>query len=123
MFLVDNAKAKENADSTVAELKEMVGRFNGEIVNCEKWEERKLAYPVARQRRGTYILCHWNGPADAPAKLERACHLAEAVLRVLTVVDEDGVEMPKPREDTRREGDHEAAGASGRGRGGRPWRA
>ena len=122
MFLLDNAKAKEKTDEVVAELKDMLTRVEGEVINCEKWDERKLAYPIARQRRGTYVLSHWNGPPEAPAKLERVCHLSDTVLRVLTVLDEDGTEMPKPRED-RRDSEHETAGAGGRGRGGRPWRA
>jgi len=122
MFLVDNAKAKENADAVVAEMKEMVTRVGGEVVNCDKWDERKLAYPIARQRRGTYVICHWNGPSDAPAKMERLCRLSATVLRAMTILDEDGTDMPKTRDDYRKEGDHEAAGA-GRGRGGRSWRA
>ena len=122
MFLVDNAKAKENVEAVAAELKEMLERFGGEVINCEKWDERKLAYQIVKQRRGTYMLSHWNGPPDAPAKLERACQLSDTVLRVLTVLDEDGIEVPKPREDTRRDGDREGAGARG-GRGGRSWRA
>ena len=124
MFLVNGARAKENVEPLVAELTEMVARTGGEVVNCDKWEERKLAYQIAHQRRGVYVLCHWNGPPDAPAKLERACRLSEAVLRVLTVVDEDGIEMPKPREEVpfRREGAGGWDGGGARKRGGRPWR-
>jgi small subunit ribosomal protein S6 len=119
MFLVDNARAKEDLDGTVAELREMVERVGGEIVNCDKWDEKKLAYAINGQRRGTYVLCHWNGPPGAPAKLERACRLSALVLRVLNVLDEDGIEIVKPREDHgyRRDRDRDMDRDRGRGRG------
>lgn len=106
MFLADNTKAKEDLDGVLAELGEIVTRGGGELVNIGKWDERKLTYQIKRERRGTYVLCHWNGPADAPAKVERSCSLSETVLRVLTVHDEDGTEIKGPREETyvRREG-------------------
>jgi small subunit ribosomal protein S6 len=106
MFLTDNTKAKEDVDGVLAELGEIVVRAGGEVVNIGKWDERKLTFQIKRQRRGTYVLCHWNGPADAPTKLERSCSLSETVLRVLTLRDEDGTEIKSPREESyaRREG-------------------
>ncbi len=118
MFLVDNSRAKEDVDGVVEELKELVTRTGGEVVNAGKWDERKLMYQIDRHRRGTYVLCHWNGPADAPAKLERQCLLAESVLRVLTVRDEDGTEIKGPRDDyhPRRDRDRDRDRDRGRGR-------
>ena len=106
MFMADNTKAKEDLDGLLAELGEIVTRAGGEIVNIDKWDERKLTYQIKRQRRGTYVLCHWNGPSDGPAKVERSCSLSETVLRVLTLRDEDGTEIAAPREESypRREG-------------------
>ncbi len=99
MFLVSNTRAKDGLDEVIAELTELVSRAGGEVVNCDKWEERKLAYEINGQRRGTYILCHWNGPPAAPAKVERQSRLSALVLRVLNVLDEDGTESLKPREE------------------------
>jgi small subunit ribosomal protein S6 len=99
MFLVSNTRAKEGLDDVIAELTDLVSRAGGEVVNCGKWEERKLAYAIDGQRRGTYILCHWNGPPGAPAKVERQSRLSPLVLRVLNVLDEDGIENVAPREE------------------------
>jgi small subunit ribosomal protein S6 len=114
LFLVDNARAKENPQAVLDELKELVGKAGGQVVNCDKWEERKLAYEVEGRRRGTYCLCHWNGPPESPAKLERSCHLSELVLRVLTLRDEDGIEIPvykdEPKKDRESERDRDRDG-------------
>jgi len=106
MFIADNTKAKEDLDGVLAELSEIITRAGGEIVNIDKWDERKLTFSIKRQRRGTYVLCHWNGPADGPAKVERSCSLSETVLRVMSLRDEDGIEIKSPREEShgRREG-------------------
>jgi small subunit ribosomal protein S6 len=117
MFVVDNARAKENLQGVMDGLKEMLARAGGEVVNMGKWDERRLTFQIKRQRRGTYILCHWNGPPGAPPKLERACRLSESVLRILTIVDEDGVEIAKPREEyhARRDGFGRAGRSQDRG--------
>jgi small subunit ribosomal protein S6 len=117
LFLVDNARAKENAQAVLDELKDFVGKAGGTIVNCEKWEERKLAYEVEGRRRGTYCLCHWNGPPESPAKLERSCRLSELVLRVLTLRDEDGTAIPVYKDEPRK--DREFDRDRDRGRDGR----
>ena len=124
MFVVDNARVKDNADGVINELKAMIARAGGEVVNIAKWDERRLAYAIKRKRRGLYVLSHWNGPPEAPAGIERACQLSEVVLRVLNLVDEDGPEIKKYRGDTfgprsggRRSGSYEGPGRhEGRGR-------
>jgi small subunit ribosomal protein S6 len=100
MFIVDNGRAKQNLDAVLGELKDLIARAGGELVNIDRWDERKLAYEIKKQRRGTYVLSHWYGPADAPAKAERQCGLSETVLRVLTVQDEDGTRIAKSRQES-----------------------
>lgn len=95
MFLVDAARAREKIDPVLDDLRGMVERVGAEVVSCEKWDERRLAYRIKRHRRGTYVLCHFNGPPDSIVKLERACKLSDSVLRVLVVRDEDGIETSK----------------------------
>ncbi len=100
MFVVDNARSKDNADGAIEEIKAIIARADGEVVNIAKWDERRFTYAIKRKRRGIYILSHWNGPPEAPALIERACQLSEVVLRVLNIVDEDGPEIKKYRGDT-----------------------
>ncbi len=118
MFVVNNTRAREDLDGLIAELKAMVERAGGTVVNCDKWDERKLAYEIGGQRRATYVLCHWNGPSSAPAKLERQSGLSAVVIRVLNTLDEDGIAIAKPREEPvqRRDGDRDRDRDRDRGR-------
>jgi len=91
MFLVDSNRAGRDWAGITDHIHGIITRHGGEIVNSEKWDERKLAYPVKGHSRATYILIHFNG---VPAKLQpmlRDLQLSDNVLRVLILRDEDGI--------------------------------
>lgn len=92
MFIVDSAKAKEDYAKMEGECLNAITRHGGRIVKSVKWDERRLAYEIEKVKRGTFILVHFEAPSDAVAKIERQCLLSENILRVLILVDEDGVE-------------------------------
>jgi ribosomal protein S6 len=93
MFIVDSAKAKEDYAKLEGECLNCLTRHGAEIVKAVKWDDRRLTYEIRKARRGTYILVHFNSDPANIGKMERQCSLNENVLRVLILVDEDGVEV------------------------------
>jgi small subunit ribosomal protein S6 len=57
----------------------------GQIVKVAPWGRRRLAYPIDRQREGSYHIVVFESPADAVAELERSLLITEEVLRHLIV--------------------------------------
>jgi small subunit ribosomal protein S6 len=100
MFLAEAGKAKDNLDDIRDEIKETLSRFGAEVINCEKWDERRLAYPIKQEgvsvRRGFYLLSHFNAPPESITKIDRAFRISENILRFLITHDEDGTEIPQP---------------------------
>ena len=94
MFLVDSNRARQDHAKVVEELTAVLQKGGAQVVNCDKWDERKLAYPIAKRRRGTYYLAHFRAEGEAIGRIERAASLDEAILRVLITVDEDGEAFP-----------------------------
>ena len=90
MFLVNSNAAKEDYEKVEAEVQSCITRFDGEIVNSIKWDERRIAYEIMKQKRATYILVHFKAPGDSVARIERQSRLSEVVLRVLITADVDG---------------------------------
>lgn len=90
MFVVNYNAAKENYEKVEAEVFNCITRFGGEIVNSIKWDERRLTFEIKNQKRGIYILAHFNAPGEALVKIERQVKLCEVVLRSIILVDEDG---------------------------------
>src|ERR1700754_4396813 len=63
--------------------KSMIERHGGKLILIKKWDERKLAYEVNGQKRGTYIIAYFTAPGSAVGPLERDVKLNEQVLRVM----------------------------------------
>ncbi|MFG0244053.1 MAG: 30S ribosomal protein S6 [Phycisphaerales bacterium JB054] len=82
MFLVSQSEAAD-LGSIVARIEEILHRSGAEIVAMKKWDERRLAYEIEKQRRGVYFLVYFRAPTTAVAGIERDCNLGERIMRVM----------------------------------------
>jgi small subunit ribosomal protein S6 len=87
------------------------GAGSGEITAVDHWGKRQLAYPVADQASGYYVVAHFSAPADALPEFERILKLDEELLRYLIVVNEGDLQTtpvpPQPKRDEEEEGEGE----------------
>ena len=83
MFLMTQGSVTAGIESALDIVRGMLERAGAEIIHLYRWEERELAYPIAGQKRGTFLLTHFNAPPQAIAAVERECNLSEDVLRVM----------------------------------------
>jgi small subunit ribosomal protein S6 len=75
----------DTADKVQARVAEVVGRDAGKLVKVEAWGRRKLAYPVAKQKKGVYVYVKYVGRGGLVAEVERNLKLQDAVLKFQTV--------------------------------------
>ena len=83
MFLVDSGDAAV-WDELTKHLANVLTRNGAEVVGITRWDERKLAYTIARRKRGIYVLAFFalkNG--GAVGEIERDCRLSEKILRTI----------------------------------------
>jgi len=83
----------DTADRVQARVAEVVDRGQGKLVKVESWGRRRLAYPVAKQRRGVYVYVKYVGAGGLVAELERNLKLQDAVLKFQTVTVRDQVDV------------------------------
>jgi small subunit ribosomal protein S6 len=88
-------------DLTDSEVQKIADRFKalvegkgGVVESAGKWDKRKLAYEVNGYKEGTYILMHFEAPADVPSELKRVLGITEDVIRNRIYLRE---EPPAPR--------------------------
>jgi small subunit ribosomal protein S6 len=81
MFLLGPSGAE--AEKAIALVRGMIEKHGGQIQVIKKWDERKLAFEIGKQKRGTYVISFFKAPGGAIAPLERDVKLSEDVLRVL----------------------------------------
>lgn len=108
MFIVDPVVASKEWNKVTEEIEKTLKRYGANVLSVKKWGERKLAYPIKKQQRGTYVLAYYAAPTAANEKIRADFHLSEIVLRCLILQLEGEVkeaEAPK---------DFETIGVGGR---------
>jgi small subunit ribosomal protein S6 len=84
MFLVSQAVAAD-LQGLLDHLREIFRRANAEVVAIKKWDERRLAYEIDKQKRGVYILAYITAPTSAVDHINRDVNLSERIMRCLIV--------------------------------------
>jgi small subunit ribosomal protein S6 len=85
MFLLNAGYASGNWDAAKAEVEHIFHRANAEILHLRKWDERRLAYALKGNKRGTYVLAFFRCDGPKVAGIERDVALSENILRVLII--------------------------------------
>ena len=93
LFLLNSAEAKRDWEASSGHVKGLLQKHGGEILKDVLWDDRKLAYDVAGQKRGTYYLVFFKLDPLKLAELRRDCQLSEQVLRQL-FIRHQGSEVP-----------------------------
>jgi small subunit ribosomal protein S6 len=65
----------------------------------DEWGTRKLAYPVRKQTRGTYVMVVYEANPEVIAEFERRMRIDDAIMKFQTVYLEKGLEMPPAAEE------------------------
>ncbi len=89
-----------HADLSDDDMGEKIKRYGtiitdgkGIVVRIEKWGKKKLAYEIEKQSRGYYILIDFVAPSATVSELERNLRIDDKILKFMTVVKEDHVDM------------------------------
>src|SRR4029077_6892930 len=69
-----DADAAEKVQNRIAEV---IGREEGKLVKVEAWGRRKLAYPVAKSKKGVYVYVKYVGHGGLVQEVERNLKLAD----------------------------------------------
>ena len=62
-----------------------------QILKVDEWGTRKLAYPVKKQTRGTYVLVAYEAGSTVIAEFERRMRIDDAIIKFQTVYLENGL--------------------------------
>jgi small subunit ribosomal protein S6 len=82
----------DTADKVQVRVNEVVARERGKLVKVEGWGRRKLAYPVAKHRKGVYVYVKYVGQGGLVGELERNLKLQDVVLKFQTVLTREAVD-------------------------------
>ncbi len=96
IFIVHPDIAGDSYNALVEKFKTVLTDQNAEILKVDEWGSRKLAYPVKKQARGTFVLVAYNAASDVIAEFERRMRIDENIIKFQTVHLEKGLETAAP---------------------------
>ena len=84
MFLFPQSAAAD-LRGVIDHVNSILDRADAEVVAMQKWDERRLAYDIASNKRGLYILTYFKADRSRIPSIERACNLSEIMLRAMVL--------------------------------------
>lgn len=83
MFILDSGRYSRDPEGVSGALSTMIQEVAGEVLVSRLWEERRLAYPIQGQRKGTYWLTYFRLDTLKLVELQRKCQLNDSIMRFL----------------------------------------
>jgi small subunit ribosomal protein S6 len=83
MFILDANRYTRDSAGVSAKVSELIEKSGGEMLASRLWEERRLAYPINGQRKGTYWLTYFKLDSGELDGLIRQCQLTDSIMRTL----------------------------------------
>jgi small subunit ribosomal protein S6 len=112
MLLLDNREVKKGWDSLKEKVDGVFKKHGAEIIVAKRWDERKLAYEIKKQRRATYYLAYIKAAPDSLTKMNFDLKLSEPILRHLILrVEEIPAEAYEPEKEFQVEASSDSDGS------------
>lgn len=91
MFIFDANRYGRDPGGVSGQIASLVQKAGGEMMASRLWEERRLAYPINGQRKGTYWLSYFKLESKSLVEFNRECSLNESILRSLVLRVDDRI--------------------------------
>ncbi len=66
-------------------MEELITKNRGKVLETERWEKKRLAYPVKKHTYGYYVLIRLEAPVKLINPLEKFYRLSEHIIKFLTI--------------------------------------
>lgn len=94
MFILDANRLARDRDGLPRELAGVIEEAGGQMELSRLWEERRLAYPIKGQRKGSYWITYFRVDTSAITEFNRQFELMDGVLRHLIIRLPDSLVEP-----------------------------
>ncbi|HZN41753.1 MAG TPA: 30S ribosomal protein S6 [Planctomycetota bacterium] len=89
MCLLDNREVRKGWQPLKDSVLAMFTKHGAKVLSGRRWDERRLAYPIKGQQRGTYLLVYFSANTQVLGAIRRDLQFNESLLRFLLVECED----------------------------------
>ena len=89
LVLIHPEQGEPGAKDVTARIRSLIEDQGGSISQVLEWGMRDLAYPIGKQRRAIYVLFEYRASVEGLREIERNVRLTDAVLRFLSVQQDE----------------------------------
>ena len=90
LYIVDPNLENKTLEKTIGEIGKELEKTKAKIINHRIWGKKKLAYPIDRQKYGSFIIMQFEGgDQEKMIEYETWMRLNNSVLRHMTVLLDD----------------------------------
>lgn len=93
IIILDPDLGEEGRGQVFDQIKEQIDQFDGRLVKFDEWGNRKLAYKIKKKPRGHYVRLDYCGTHDLVDEMERRFKINDALLKFMTVLLENEVDL------------------------------
>ena len=90
IFIIHPDVTADAYTEVVDKYKGILSDLGAEMIAVEEWGNRKLAYLVKKQKRGSFVLFAYNGKPEGIRELERRFRIDDKVIKFMTIQLEEG---------------------------------
>ncbi len=93
IFIVHPDLVGDDYAAILDKFKTILTDQGANILKVDEWGARKLAYPVKKQTRGSYVLLVFEAAAAVIAEFERRLRLDEKIIKFQTILLPKGTDL------------------------------
>ena len=81
LYIVPASLSDEAVDASVEKYKKAIEEKGATVDKAERWQKRKLAYPIKGHNEGNYCIMQFSAPPAVPAELSRLFRINDEIIR------------------------------------------
>jgi small subunit ribosomal protein S6 len=85
MYLLDNEAVRQDWNAAKSIITSTLEKHGATVHTARRWDERRLAYPIKKRNRATFLLSYFEIPGENIPAMRRDFELNETVLRSLEI--------------------------------------
>lgn len=85
MCVLDNREVRKGWQPLKDAVTALFTKHGAQVLSARRWDERRLAYPINLQLRGTFLLTYFKADTQQVANIRRDMQFSDSVLRSLVV--------------------------------------
>ena len=76
---------EEAKNAEIQKVQDLITRFEGTVDKIDDWGKKRLAYEIAKQKEGYYIVIDFEANPSLIAELERIYRITDNVMKFIVV--------------------------------------